>query len=366
MGQITPETHGCETIRLTIEDDLRTQEGLETALRAINAPNVLLWAAIPCTGGCAWNALSAKRGSEATREKIRGHRVDFWTIWHNFEKVAEATIAKGGYVAIEWPSSCAYWRESRIQEFVNKHACERAYIHGCMYGLKSIAPGKPHMHILKPWTVMTTCPGLAESLSITCNGKHVHTPCAGVDTKGTEEYTPEMVKRVHIGFGQAVAAGRGPCSSRQPPARSTVPVVGSRAQTTTTSTPLPKRKMATLAVAAVIVGDEEDDVWGQRGAVGAAVKRGGAHGIAQSPHGRTLRQRWAEQLYELFRALVGIVEPTLAGTLGATRTTPQQTAYCVRLCDTHGVTTEPSPEDMLKYALEENPVATALSNCCRR
>ena len=143
MGNVTPETHGCETIRLTIEDDLRTQEGLETALRAVDAPNgVLLWAAIPCTGGCAWNALNAKRGSEATREKIRGHRVYFWAIWHNFEKVAEATIAKGGYIAIGWPSSCAYWRESRIQELVNKHVCERASIHGCMYGLKSIAPGK--------------------------------------------------------------------------------------------------------------------------------------------------------------------------------------------------------------------------------
>ena len=189
MGKVTPETHGCETIRLTIEDDLRTQEGLETALRAVDAPNVLLWAAIPCTGGCAWNALNAKRGSEATREKIRGHRVNFWAIWHNFEKVAEATIAKGWYIAIEWPSSCAYWRESRIQEFVNKHVCERASIHGCMYGLKSIAPGKSHMHILKPWTVMTTCLGLAESLSIACDGKHEHTPCAGVDTKRTEEYT---------------------------------------------------------------------------------------------------------------------------------------------------------------------------------
>ena len=129
--------------------------------------------------------------------------------------------------------------------------------------------------------------------------------------------------------------------------------MGSRAQTTTTPTPLPKRKVATPAAAAVLMGDEEDDVWGQHGAVGAAVKRGGAHGTAQSPHGRTLRQRWAERLFELLQALVGIVEPTLAGTLGAAKTTPQQTAHCVRdLCDTHGVTTEPSPEDMLKYALE--------------
>ena len=42
-------------------------------------------------------------------------------------------------------------------------------------------------------------------------------------------------------------------------------------------------RMATPAAAAVLVGEEDDDVWGQHGAVGAAVKRGGAHGTRAIP-----------------------------------------------------------------------------------
>ena len=60
IGQRRNIKPGCKVVRLTVKDDLRTSKGKEAALTAVKSnPNVLLWVAIPCAGGCPWQWISS-------------------------------------------------------------------------------------------------------------------------------------------------------------------------------------------------------------------------------------------------------------------------------------------------------------------
>ena len=69
---------------------------------------------------------------------------------------------------------------------------------GCMLGLKSVVDGKP---IRKPWRILTNSEEIIKQFNgLKCNGHPEHRPCAGVDTKATENYTIEFVDRLHAGW----------------------------------------------------------------------------------------------------------------------------------------------------------------------
>ena len=67
IGRFAPP--GVDVIRLTITDDLTKPAGLDKALGAINTPNaiVILFGALPCTGGSQWQRLNWHRGNADTR-----------------------------------------------------------------------------------------------------------------------------------------------------------------------------------------------------------------------------------------------------------------------------------------------------------
>ena len=65
----------CEVIRLTIENDLRTKEGLEMALKAVDTDlPCLLWASIPCDGGSPIHYLSKDWDTDDFQEKLNKKR----------------------------------------------------------------------------------------------------------------------------------------------------------------------------------------------------------------------------------------------------------------------------------------------------
>ena len=142
-------------IRLTINDDLTTPAGLDKAFRAINTPNaiIILFGALPCTGGSQWQRLNWHRGDANTRRKILEHRRIFRVLWKNFVIAAEQCIALEGGVAFEWPRGCTYWHDRSVRSFIKRHNLTEIQFDGCMYGLTSHVPGMP---IRKPWMVATT------------------------------------------------------------------------------------------------------------------------------------------------------------------------------------------------------------------
>ena len=64
-----------------------------------------------------------------------------------------------------------------------------------MYGIKSQSSGKP---IKKPWRIATDCRELHNAFHTKyCCGHKDHAPCAGKDTKMTENYSKPMVDLIH-------------------------------------------------------------------------------------------------------------------------------------------------------------------------
>ena len=125
-------------------------------------------------------------------------------LWTSFEVVAHHVLRKGGRVAIEWPANCAYWHDKRVRAFVKAHGLDKARCRGCAVGIVDDA-GIP---MPKPWHIATNDTFLYEALTCPCPGPDVHPVHAttqGKYTKGTENYTDEMVRLIHHGWRQSCA-----------------------------------------------------------------------------------------------------------------------------------------------------------------
>ena len=106
----------------------------------------------------------------------------------------------GGDVAKEWPRWCQGWKEcEELDQFVEQYQLYTADFDGCCVGVKD----HKDQPILKPWRVITSHKGLAESLTqLRCKDIHgnklheSHAPCAGGNTKKTGFYTESLAKTV--------------------------------------------------------------------------------------------------------------------------------------------------------------------------
>ena len=202
IGQRTSSSKGCEVVRVTIDDDLTTDVGLEKALDAVRAfvgPNILVWISIPCTGGSPWQRINVAK-SERARWLVEGHYRLFRALWNNVKKVATYVNKLGGYIAIEWPKLCAYWQEADVLSFVQVQGLQSVYLDGCMFGLVSKHGQSMGTPIRKPWRVDTNSPVLCQHLARVCDGSHRHAVCQGKDTKDSEGYTDELVATIHEAF----------------------------------------------------------------------------------------------------------------------------------------------------------------------
>ena len=123
LGQDRAAASGCNVVRVTEKEDATTEAcknmllGLIRNLRRVGDHPIFLFASIPCTGGSAWQNLNRKKpGGEA---RLAYHRRIFKKIWAMFECVAMEVMSTGiGWVAIEWPRGCAYWKFPRVAALV--------------------------------------------------------------------------------------------------------------------------------------------------------------------------------------------------------------------------------------------------------
>ena len=188
-----------EVVPITEKTDFTSKKGIQVGINNITSKYDALWLSCPCTGGSMWVCINWARG-ERVRQKIREHWALFHRIWASFVVVAEHALKVGARVFIEWPRGCSYWREPCVMEFLAKHNFVFADFDGCMYGLvaKGGNSNKVGMPINKPWRVACSPnSSLPRFLNKKCDRSHQHTHCAGSFTKGTQSYTPEIVKQIH-------------------------------------------------------------------------------------------------------------------------------------------------------------------------
>ena len=184
---------GCDVLRITEKEDATKPKTVEKAKAFVVQPRCLLFSSMPCTGGSPWQRINVKKpGGYAN---LRRHRKLFNALWTNFESIARQAHAARNYIAIEWPRGCSYWLMPKVKNLCTELGLKFVDFHGCMFGLKSVYNGKL---IMKPWRIATNSPELLKGFQgHLCCGHDEHAPCAGKDTKLTENYTDSMVDLIH-------------------------------------------------------------------------------------------------------------------------------------------------------------------------
>ena len=143
MGGSIPQSVGCRVIRVTSEHDMTTERGLLWLLGVVREiPKhipILLWGSIPCTGGSAWIRLNLKQYPNSFPGRLRMLRKQWRKMFLNFTRVCDVIRRRGGYWALEWPSTCAYWDSPIVEEFFKKagNPTYQATATGCAFGLKA-------------------------------------------------------------------------------------------------------------------------------------------------------------------------------------------------------------------------------------
>ena len=205
LGVCTESSRGCKVYRITEKVDMTKPEVVKGCDSLLRDGTCALWFSCPCTGGPAWQRYNATR-SPKTAELIDGHWKKFRKLWKAFVSVASIAIRRGARVFVEWPRSCAYWKDSRVSRFLVKHGFQYADFDGCMYGLVAESGPNKGKPINKPWRVACVNSSLPDVLNRKCSREHTHVPCAGSLTKGPEGYTKEIVSIVHESFRKDVLA----------------------------------------------------------------------------------------------------------------------------------------------------------------
>ena len=128
IGQESPEIANCDKIRITEEEDASSTGGLDFAKAALAGRNdickpkkklrSIILSACPCTGGSPWQFINVKKPGMYL--KIRKHVAKHKKIFSNCEKLTES-MDEEDFIALEWPSSCAYWRNKETIAFMEKH-----------------------------------------------------------------------------------------------------------------------------------------------------------------------------------------------------------------------------------------------------
>ena len=199
LGEVSPGFEGSpadfNSSRITIEDDFRTEKGLKTALgeieKASKSEVSVVWLALPCTGGCPWNNINVmKPGGDV---KIQQHINDFYALASNARILMHRARQLNVMLAWEWPKCCQLWGNPVAEQIMSELGLTKYSFDGCALGLTATAKKYKDMPIRKGWTIATDCKALGETLAeckCDCNTKHA--PCAGVDTKKSEKYTPML------------------------------------------------------------------------------------------------------------------------------------------------------------------------------
>ena len=110
LGTPTTWSKDCLVIRITEELDATKQSTLQYVLHTIRTANVpvMLFVAIPCTGGSPWQNINSKKPGGLRR--MLKHKQLFNKLWNMLEIICEEIHKHKYHFAFEWPKGCSYWR----------------------------------------------------------------------------------------------------------------------------------------------------------------------------------------------------------------------------------------------------------------
>ena len=93
---------------------------------------------------------------------------------------------------MELPRGCLYWNNEEVKFMIEGTESTIHDFDGCCYGLRQKF-GDSNLYIKKPWRIVSWNVNIDGKLSLKCDGRHEHTPCAGRETIHTQVYTSKIV-----------------------------------------------------------------------------------------------------------------------------------------------------------------------------
>ena len=175
---------------------MTTDDGYRFAQSAVNKSDkhnmVMIWSAIPCTGGSPWQNIN--KFLPVGEERIKSHLKIFRSLWKRLTTFVDWIHSTGRKwrICVEWPKGCAYWNWKEVRVFLTKWNLQDICFDGCAIGLK----GRSGELLKKPWRVCTNDQHILCALrNLTCSNTgnvltdHVHAECRGIDCKDSEKYT---------------------------------------------------------------------------------------------------------------------------------------------------------------------------------
>jgi hypothetical protein len=202
LGQHSAYSNGCKVIRVTEAMDATKQSTLDYLCEVVHTETVpvFVFSSMPCTGGSPWQNINVRKPGGIRR--MVEHRKLSNKLWGKFVELCEETRKnKSNQIGLEWPRGCKYWNLTKVKSFLHRHGMMDAVFDGCMFSLYSkVHEGKL---IKNPWRISTTSHALYHSFNgHLCDKQHDHVPCAGKDTKITEEYTQHIVRTIHTSWSK--------------------------------------------------------------------------------------------------------------------------------------------------------------------
>jgi len=191
----------CRVVKITVELDARSHKAMEL-IRLVchqSKGRIVIWASLPCTGGCTWNYIN--RLNPGGEQKIDEHVALMTQLLSKFITAARLVLSAGGIVCFEWPHRCTYWKRDDVQYMIRTLRLRQTLLCGCALGLRSIDPPDEFTFIKKPWCVYSNSGNIHQILSkFSCPGvsdKHKHEQCRGKNAKKSERYTDAFAYAVH-------------------------------------------------------------------------------------------------------------------------------------------------------------------------
>ena len=99
-------------------------------------------------------------------------------------------IGKSAYTWNSWV--CEYWNNDEVRFMIEGTDSSIHDFDGCCYGLGQKF-GDSNKYIKKPWRIVSWNVEVGSQLSLRCDGRHEHVPCAGRETLHTQLYTSKIV-----------------------------------------------------------------------------------------------------------------------------------------------------------------------------
>ena len=208
LGKPNAFSKGCKIIRAHEDLNANSKSCEDMIVATTKATKkdhpqarVLVYAALPCTGGSSWQFVNEAGG---VNEKVKERKRSFRKLLKSLKRLLLRLAECDPYLAFELPKSCTYWKWPEVQSLVKQYSLIKFRVDGCAVGVVDHA-GAP---LLKSWCVASNviCMNILEKHL--CDGKHEHGMARGVALKEAENFTPLLASTIHEAWKDECASRR--------------------------------------------------------------------------------------------------------------------------------------------------------------